>query len=79
MISTLILVLSVIVSPVRLHVEEGSLVQLECAAIGNLIENIEWARDIEEIAENEVRKTLHHSNNTHCIFFCFFRIFLLLI
>lgn len=75
MISTLILVLSVIVSPVRLHVEEGSLVQLECAAIGNLIEIIEWARDIEEIAENEVRKTLHNSNNTRCIFSVFSEFF----
>ena len=37
-----------IVSPVQVAVEVGSPVRLECAVIGNLIENIEWVKEIED-------------------------------
>ena len=44
-----ILVLTVIVSPAQLSVGVNSRVEFECAAIGNLIETIEWARDVGQI------------------------------
>lgn len=47
--------LSVIVSPaVQVAVEVGAQVKLECAAIGNLIERLEWAKDVELITNNKV-------------------------
>lgn len=46
--------LSVIVSPVEAAVEMSGLVQLECVALGNLIEHIEWAKEVELIENDAV-------------------------
>lgn len=35
-------------NPVKLAVGEGSDAKFECAAIGNLIERMEWSRDVGE-------------------------------
>lgn len=43
-----------IVGPVEAAVETSGLVKLECAALGNLIEHIQWAKDVEPIANDVV-------------------------
>lgn len=47
--------LVVMVAPVHSTVQVGSPVRLECAVFGNLIENIQWARDIEDKITDKVR------------------------
>ena len=46
--------LIVMVAPVHSTVQAGSPVRLECAVIGNLIEKIQWARDIEDKITDKV-------------------------
>lgn len=47
--------LTVLVSPVKVAVEEGAQAIIDCAVMGNLIEKMKWSRDILEIINDNVR------------------------